>query len=181
MRLSETNQPRQVVLCDAGGRAIGLADAVAAHTGEGQRHLAFSVYVFSPDRRQLLIQQRSRDKILWPLAWANTCCSHPLPNEKPIDAGGRRLQEELGFTCDLVEGPAFEYRAEDPNGNGVEHEYDICLLGTWAGEPAPNPAEVMAWKWIDVDVLRTDMREHPQYYAPWLHIGLPLVLHHSSR
>jgi len=169
----------EVVLVDESDRELGRAPKLAAHRS-GQLHRALSVQL--QDRAgRLLLQKRHAGKYHSGGLWTNTCCSHPLPNEKPIDAGQRRLQEELGFTCDLVEGPAFEYRAEDPNGNGVEHEYDICLIGTWAGEPAPNPAEVMAWKWIDFDELRADMREHPQYYAPWLHIGLPLVLHHSSR
>src|SRR4029077_7014586 len=93
------NAARHVVLCDAAGRPHGTAEIVAAHSGEGQLHLAFSVFVFTPDRRSLLIQQRSREKRLWPLAWANTCCSHPRPGETAVEAGQRRLGEEMGFTC----------------------------------------------------------------------------------
>jgi isopentenyl-diphosphate delta-isomerase len=159
---------------------LGSADALSAHTGEGQLHLAFSVYVFSPDRRQLLIQQRSSEKMLWPLVWANTCCSHPRVNEPSIEAGRRRLLEEMGFICDLKTGPSFVYRAEDPDGRGVEHEYDICLIGTWSGEPAPNAGEVNAWKWIDVKQLIGEMESSPGRFAPWLHRGLPLVVVDST-
>jgi isopentenyl-diphosphate delta-isomerase len=167
---------RHVVLCDATGRPHGTAEIVAAHSGEGQLHLAFSVFVFSPDRRSLLIQQRSREKRLWPLAWANTCCSHPRPGESAVEAGQRRLGEEMGFTCPLTQGPEFVYRALDPHGNGVEHEYDVTLLGTYDGNPTPDPVEVAAWKWVDLDDLRSDLAARPGLYTPWLHAGLPKVV-----
>ena len=167
---------RQVILCDADGRPIGTAELFAAHTGNGQLHLAFSVYVFSEDGQRLLIQQRSAEKMLWPLVWANTCCSHPKADETPIEAGHRRLREELSIVCDLQHGPAFVYRAEDPNGRGVEHEYDICLIGMSSLDPTPNLSEVAAWRWVDVATLLREMREAPDRFAPWLHLGFPLVL-----
>src|SRR5205814_10092482 len=124
----------------------------------------------------LLIQQRSREKWLWPLAWANTCCSHPRPGETAVDAGRRRLGEEMGFTCPLTPGPEFVYRAADPHGNGVEHEYDVTLLGTYDGDPTPDPAEVAAWRWVELDELHRDLAARPDRYTPWLHAGLPKVL-----
>ena len=167
--------PRQVVLCDAAGRPTGAADILAAHSGEGQLHLAFSVFIFSPDRHSLLIQQRSRHKMLWPLAWANTCCSHPRPGEDAVEAGRRRLREEMGIDCELTAGPAFVYRAEDPQGRGVEHEYDVILLGTYVGDPNPDPAEVAAWRWVTLDELRVEMRSLPGDFAPWFHLGLAKI------
>src|SRR5262245_62399892 len=85
------NSPRQVILCDAAGRPTGSAELIAAHTGPGQLHLAFSVYILSPNRQFLLIQQRSAEKMLWPLVWANTCCSHPRAGGSPVGVGCRRL------------------------------------------------------------------------------------------
>src|SRR5262245_46130599 len=126
MSHSATSPPlprRTVTLCDASGRPLSTADILSAHTGEGLLHLAFSVYVFNPARQALLIQQRSRHKMLWPLVWANTCCSHPREGEGPVEAAGRRLREEMGFTCELTLGSAFVYRAVDPNNRGVEHEF----------------------------------------------------------
>jgi isopentenyl-diphosphate delta-isomerase len=167
---------RRVILCDAKGRPTGTADILAAHTGEGMLHLAFSVFIFSSDRRRVLIQQRSREKVLWPLAWANTCCSHPREGETAVAAGQRRLQEEMGFSCELTLGPEFVYRALDPNGRGVEHEYDAILLGTYDGDPQPVPAEVAAWKWVELESLQRDMQAQPERYAPWFPIGLRFAL-----
>src|SRR5262249_9736805 len=144
--------------------------------GTGQLHLAFSVFVFRPDGRALLIQQRSQEKRLWPLAWANTCCSHPRERETAVEAGQRRLGEEMGFTCPLTQGPEFVYYALDPHGNGVEYEYDVTLIGTFDADPTPDPAEVAAWKWVDLDELQRGMSAHWRTYTPWLHAGLPKVL-----
>ena len=82
----------------------------------------------------------------------------------------------MDIDCDLTVGPAFVYRAEDPQGHGVEHEYDAILLGTYSGDPHPDPAEVAAWKWIDLDQLRTEMAANPKSYAPWVHLGLPMIV-----
>jgi len=172
---SSATNPRQVILCDDIGSPVGTADLLSAHTDQGQLHLAFSVYLFSPNGR-LLIQQRSAGKMLWPLVWANTCCSHPRAGEDSIEAGRRRLREEMGLDCELNPGPEFVYRAEDPSGRGVEHEYDILLVGTCADDPRPDPAEVAAWKWVELQDLERDMRERPEQYAPWFHLGLPKVL-----
>jgi isopentenyl-diphosphate delta-isomerase len=82
----------------------------------------------------------------------------------------------LGIVCDLKLGPEFVYRAEDPSGRGVEHEYDICLVGKCSADPTPNAEEVAAWKWIEVEALQCEMRMRPDEFAPWLHLGLPHVL-----
>jgi isopentenyl-diphosphate delta-isomerase len=169
-----------VILCDAAGNELGIADLLQAHTGEGRLHRAFSVYVFSPDRRELLIQQRSAKKMLWPLIWANTCCSHPRPGETPLAAATRRTQEELGFCCPLTVGPSFVYRAVDPAGRGVEHEHLTILVGEARPEVRPNPDEVVEWKWVDVDKLRRGMAANPEAYAPWFRLGLERLVSNTS-
>ncbi len=165
---------RTVTLTDASGNRTGTADLLVAHSGEGMLHQAFSVYVFNLKRDSILIQLRSEKKMLWPLIWANTCCSHPYENEAAVVAGERRLGEELGFSCALIEGPSFVYRAVDPNGKGVEHEHVTILVGTV--DPSivvkPNPDEVADSRWITIKQLEEEMADKPEKYAPWFHLGL---------
>lgn len=170
---------RTVTLTDAWGHTLGTADLLAAHTGEGMLHLAFSVYLFDTSRKCLLIQRRSEKKMLWPLIWANTCCSHPFENESAIAAGERRLREEFGFSCPLIAGPSFIYRAVDPAKRGVEHEYVTILTGTVSKEiiPMPDPKEIDEWKWVNLTTLQGEMTEHQDSYAPWFHLGLQELLH----
>lgn len=169
---------RMVTLCDEQGHKTGESDLLSAHLGEGKLHIAFSVFLFTPDYTKTLIQQRSMRKMLWPGIWANTCCSHPFEHETPSQAGERRLQEELGISAQVTPELAFVYRAEDPNKRGVEHEYDTVLIGTMEESTPinPNPEEVHAWKWITLDELQKDMRSNPDTYAPWFHKGMMLLL-----
>ncbi len=172
---------RHVVLCDEGGQPLRTCDINQAHRHPGELHLAFSIYLFSPNRRSLLIQQRSPSKPLWPGIWANTCCSHPQWGEDAISAGRRRLLEELGIDTPLTQGPGFVYRAEEPSGRGVEHEYDLLLHGTFDRSPSPNPLEVTAWRWVALDELTSLLRHQPHQFAPWLHLGLPRLLAHLQQ
>lgn len=169
---------REVILTDSQGNETGLAEILDAHTGEGKLHKAFSVYVFGNDGNNILIQQRSKEKMLFPLVWANTCCSHPFPGEDTPTAGTRRLQEECGFTCTLEEAGTLVYRAEDPGGRGVEHEHVTLLRGNTDTESVlrPNPEEIENMLWMNVEDVLREMDETPEKYAPWFHLGLKQLL-----
>lgn len=166
----------EVILVDENGGEVGTANIIEAHTGNGLLHRAFSVYVFRNGRKELLLQKRSDKKMLWPLIWANTCCSHPRVGESARQAGERRLREEMGFTTSLSDGPSFVYRAEDV-GRGVEHEHLTLLIGQVDDAAvAPDPEEVAEYKWMNVDELLQDFDKNGDQYAPWLKLGLPKLV-----
>lgn len=171
-----------VILCDENGAPTGAARREEAHSGSGLLHRAFSVFVFRKGRRELLIQQRSSEKPLFPLLWANTCCSHLREGETLVGAGKSRLKQELGLDCDLTESTSFVYRAEDPQGKGTEYEYDTILLSMVQGDPPlrPDPREVNAYRWTDVEKLTKDMHVNPQRYAPWFHLSLAMIMRKAT-
>lgn len=171
----------RVLLVTEDGMPMGTEDRQRAHASPGMLHRAFSVFVFRSGRKELLIQQRSSAKSLFPLLWANTCCSHLREGEILPDAAQLRLHQELGFTCPLKTGPSFVYRADDLEGRGTEYEYDTILTGTVTGDPPlhPDPAEVNAVKWIATEELVKDMHTHPTLYAPWFHLAFPMVMRPS--
>ncbi len=173
---------RRIVLCDESGAACGRCTVLEAHTGAGRLHRAFSVFVFNQDGCELIIQQRNPAKLLFGGLWANTCCSHPRPEDGDdiVTAGKRRLQEECGFSVDLQVAGRFVYRADDPNGAGAEHEHDTVLVGLARTTTAlsPDPAEVAAWRWIGISELQRELAEHPELYAPWLPPALGIALAH---
>ena len=166
-----------VLLCDENGTVTGSADRAEAHAGKGKLHRAFSVFLFRRNGTEILIQRRSDKKALFPLLWANTCCSHLQEHETVVTAGKQRLREELGITCTLTEGPSFVYRAEDGE-RGSEYEYDTILTGEVTGDPdvKPDPEEVADWKWMTLTKLRDDMGHDPKQFAPWFILGLAMVL-----
>jgi isopentenyl-diphosphate delta-isomerase len=138
----------------------------------GLRHPAVSVFVLDGDRT--LIQCRALTKHHTPGLWANACCTHPRWNEDPATCATRRLGEELGVTvsklapCDQI-----EYRA-DVGGGMVEHE--VVHLFTANLDPhstvTPDPAEVMAVRWLAIGALRAEVAATPQAFTPWLRIYL---------
>jgi len=138
----------------------------------GLKHKAVSVFVMN--RGRVLIQQRAMDKYHTPGLWANTCCTHPEWDEDASDCAVRRLQEELGITglCPTHR-EQIEYRADVGNGL-IEHEVVEVFVADAPGDLriTPDPAEVMATRWMDFDDLRTDIAHHPGDYTPWLRIYL---------
>ena len=101
--------------------------------------------------------------------WTNTCCSHQRDGEENIEAGLRRLQEEMGFETPLEYLFNFIYRAPFDNGL-TEHELDHVMLGRFEGEPSINPEEVASWKWMDIDLIHADLNNNPADYTVWFAI-----------
>jgi isopentenyl-diphosphate delta-isomerase len=128
----------------------------------------FSVFIFN-DKDELMLQQRAKTKYHSPELWTNTCCSHQRDGENNIDAGTRRLQEEMGFVTSLKEVGSFIYKAPFDNGL-TEHEYDHIMIGYYNNDPKPNPDEVEAYKWMQLDAVKLDIASHPDRYTEWFKI-----------
>lgn len=168
-------QTRTVTQVTSDGTPVKEIDILEAHRTPGILHRAFSVFVFSPDGTKLMIQKRFGGKPTFGGLWGNTCCSHQFPAEGDVEAGVRRLEEEMGFSVPLIKGDTFVYQANDPRGNGFsEHEHDTMLLGhaPESVQVVMNPAEAEDWKWVPVADLRRDIAAHPDRYVPWLPIAL---------
>ena len=157
----------QVILVNEKDEQIGLMPKMEAHE-KALLHRAFSVFVFN-DNNELMIQQRAAHKYHSPLLWTNTCCSHQREGESNIEAGKRRLLEEMGFTTDLEESISFIYKAPFDNGL-TEHEFDHILIGHYNEEPNINPDEVASWKWMSLEAVKADISQHPSLYTEWFKI-----------
>ncbi len=156
-----------VILVNEQDEQIGLMPKMEAHE-KALLHRAFSVFVFN-DKDELLLQQRALSKYHSPGLWTNTCCSHQRAGESSVEAGTRRLKEEMGFTTDLRESISFIYKAPFDNGL-TEHEYDHILIGTYNDDPDINKEEVAAWKWMKPEDVKEDIANHPEQYTEWFKI-----------
>lgn len=160
-------QEEQVILVNEQDEKIGLMPKMEAHE-KAVLHRAFSVFVFN-DKNQLLLQQRAAHKYHSPLLWTNTCCSHQRDGEENVEAGKRRLQEEMGFVCDLKEVTWFIYKAPFDNGL-TEHELDHILIGYHNENPTLNREEAENFKWMTIEEVKNDMQMHPEIYTEWFKI-----------
>ena len=123
-----------VILVDQNDNKVGLMPKMMAHE-KALLHRAFSVFIFN-DNNELMLQQRALDKYHSPGLWTNTCCSHQRDHESNIEAGKRRLLEEMGFSVELKEVTSFIYKASFDNGL-TEHEFDHILVGHYNVDPIP--------------------------------------------
>lgn len=160
-------QEENVILVNQNDEQIGLMPKMEAHE-KAVLHRAFSVFVLN-DKNEIMLQQRAHQKYHSPLLWTNTCCSHQRAGETNIQAGSRRLFEEMGFETTLKELFHFIYKAPFDNGL-TEHELDHVMIGYYNEEPKINPEEVESWKWMSIDDVAKDIQLQPNIYTVWFKI-----------
>ncbi len=156
-----------VILVDQHDNPIGTMPKMEAHQ-KAQLHRAFSVFILN-DNNEIMLQQRAQHKYHSPLLWTNTCCSHQRVGETNIEAGKRRLFEEMGFVTELRELFHFIYKAPFDNGL-TEHELDHVMIGYYNDFPNINPEEVASWKWMAIADVKDDMANNPGKYTVWFRI-----------
>lgn len=157
----------QVILVDIHDTPIGTMNKMEAHE-KAVLHRAFSVFILN-ENNEVMLQQRAAHKYHSPLLWTNTCCSHQRVGETNIEAGKRRLFEEMGFTAELKELFHFIYKAPFDNGL-TEHELDHVMIGYSNENPVINPEEVESWKWMSIEAIKEDMNVNPKDYTVWFTI-----------
>jgi len=160
-------EEEKVILVNSNNEPIGLMPKMEAHE-KALLHRAFSVFVINSNN-EMMLQQRALQKYHSPGLWTNTCCSHQRDGEENIEAGLRRLQEEMGFETPLEYLFNFIYKAPFDNGL-TEHELDHVMLGRYEAEPSINPEEVASWKWMDIDLIHADLINNPANYTVWFAI-----------
>lgn len=160
-----------VVLVDKNDRKIGLMEKLAAHRGSGEMHRAVSVLLYRKKNgmTEVLLQQRSKNKLLWSLFWSNTVCTHPRDGEAPVDCAVRRLQEEMEIfmrSADIQFLFTLLYQA-CYNDELSEHELDYVFVGEWDGEYQINTDESNDAKWMAWEEVKKDVHDNSQNYTPW--------------
>lgn len=166
----------QVILVDENDNPTGIAEKLAAHRA-ALCHRAFSIFIFrDTSAQELLLQKRAPHKYHSPALWTNTCCSHPRPSESVLDAGKRRLQEEMGIETELKSVGYFHYIAHFPNGL-TENEVDHVLVGFLTqADFQVNPEEVADYRWMTLAALRQELAATPEQFTPWLEQALNVVV-----
>jgi isopentenyl-diphosphate delta-isomerase len=155
----------KVILIDEGNRRLGSAEKLHAHRA-GLLHRAFSVFLVD-DKGRVLLQRRSPEKYHSGGLWANSCCGHPRPNERTLQAAQRRVREELGTTSQLRFGFRTRYRAEFDNGL-IENEIVYVFFGGYSGRCDLNPHEVSEIKFCDIRNVASQIESGAHEFAYWL-------------
>ena len=155
-----------LILVDESDREVGHLSKAKCHDGQGVLHRAFSLLIFNDDG-ELLLQQRSPSKRLWPLFWSNSCCSHPRRAESMETAIHRRLYEELGLRCPLQFLFKFQYQAQFETA-GSEQELCSVFIGRSREPVRSDPSEIQALRWIAPEVLEAELAgKEADKFTPW--------------
>lgn len=178
MNINETIE--LVTLVDKNGNVRGYAEKIDAHL-RGDLHLAFSLMVTRQTEGDVeyLLQRRALNKYHSGGLWANTCCSHPRPNETIEEAAQRRVYEELGVSKRLnlktIGQICYEHSLDN---NMIEHEYDHIVISqvdelSWQA----NIDEAMDVKWWkEKDVIRA-LNEEQSIFVAWFAEVFEVVMH----
>lgn len=164
---TQTSTPTQelVVLVDEENNILGTMPKANVHGKETPLHRAFSSFIFNSEK-QILLQQRSHEKVTWPLVWSNSCCGHPGLDESNVVAAQRRLKDELGLNVTDIKEVA-PYRYQFSKDGVMENEICPILIGTTDQEPVINPHEVEAIKWMQWKDFLTEIKDNVDAYSPW--------------
>ncbi|HDL18638.1 MAG TPA: isopentenyl-diphosphate Delta-isomerase [Bacteroidetes bacterium] len=158
-------EDEKLIVVNENDRVLSYRSKAECHNGDGILHRAFSIFIFN-DKMQLLIQKRAEQKRLWPLYWANSCCSHPRKGENFTGATQRRLYEEVGIKTPLKYLFKFQYTAKYKN-EGAENELCSVFVGKSNDRAIVNNNEIVEWKFIDIPELEKEFESHPENYTPW--------------
>jgi len=167
-----------VTLVDNSGKITGYAEKITAHL-RGDLHLAFSLMIIrrKDDQIEYLLQRRALHKYHSGGLWANTCCSHPLPNENLKDAARRRVSEELGINefLPMSHIGQIQYKYQLDN-NMIEHELDKILITEMDSiQWEQNVDEVMEIRWWKEHEILQQLDTVPNIFAKWF----PKVFEHT--
>ncbi len=180
----------KLILVNTNDQVVGSVAKIDAHLKIMQNkypHRAFSVFLFN-QKNELLLQQRSDKKITFPGLWSNTCCSHPLYNEREINevenmgiklAAIRRMKEELGLNTEIENYSLYQkmlYRAESGH-MFEEFELDYILLSKFDFniheiKKNLNKNEVSDVRLIEQNELIQEVNNNKLRVTPWLNMIL---------
>ncbi|KAJ9602707.1 isopentenyl-diphosphate delta-isomerase idi1 [Cladophialophora chaetospira] len=188
------------IVLDTNDMPIGSASKKACHLmtniNQGLLHRAFSAFVFHPETKKLLLQQRASEKITFPDMWTNTCCSHPLAH--PAETGNgdllsnvegakraaqRKLNHELGIPASQVPVSNFSYLTRihylaPSDGKWGEHEIDYILFIEADVTLEINKNEVQDTRWVSPEELKQMFKDVESQsgkdsalkYTPWFRL-----------
>jgi len=160
-----SSEAEELILVDDDDNEAGFSSKAECHDGSGVLHRAFSLFLFD-EAGELLLQQRSAAKRLWPGFWSNSICSHPRRGESMLVATRRRLRDELNIEASLEFVYKFRYEAKFGD-SGSENELCYVYLGKIDGSVKPNEHEISAIRFVRPDDLAREFAASPAIFTPW--------------
>lgn len=154
--MPKTDLTERFPIVDSEGRTIGSATRAECHDGRSMLlHPVVHLHVLSPDRKSILLQQRSLAKDIQPGRWDTAVGGHVDLDESVAEALVREAREELGIDAATARPLCrYEWRSERErelvNVNILFAAHDSLTL-------SPDPDEVSDvrfWSLDEIDEAR---------------------------
>jgi len=144
----KTNTPEEVVdLVDENDNVIGTAKKGMANSDPKLIHREIAIILVNKNG-EVLLQQRSHKKKVFPGVWTTSCGGHVFRGASPEETAHRELQEELGFDTELTFFKKF--LRKEPN----ETHFSYWFWGTYEDEKITiEPEEVEGVDWANEEKL----------------------------
>jgi len=126
--MNADNLSEEIALYNQEGQQIGGIERQTAHSDRRYLHGAVHIFLFNQNR-ELLLQLRSRNKILLPLRFDISAGGHIAFGEREDIAAMRELEEELGVREAKIE-PLYQYIWEGRS----EREYVFTYITFYDGK-----------------------------------------------
>lgn len=149
------------------GSAAGKKSRKEVHR-KGYWHKAVNIIV-QRSSGNILIQQRSSAKDIFPDAWDFSVCEHLKPGEDFSQAAERGLREELGILDCPVElvSDIIQSKVYVPELGISDNEMQLCFLTKYDGPVSLCQEEVAAVEEIAVTELLEKIRLNQILITPW--------------
>ncbi len=157
---NHTNPAELLAVVDSRDNEIGAERRDIIHR-DHLLHRAIHLFIFRPDG-QLLLQQRSPQKDMYPLHW-ECVGGHLGPGEKYRDCAIREANEELGIhLTDITE---IAKLTASPQ---TDHEFITVYTATTNAQIHPDPAEIIATDWCTPARWQQEIQLQTRPFSPTL-------------
>jgi len=157
--------PESLILVDRFGRRTGVANRDECHRGEGMRHRAFVIFIFTGDGR-VLVQKRVRRK-LGGGRWDVSATSHVCANESYDAAISRCIHHELGITAVVRPVYRLAYIYHQQLGDSAEYEHCSLFLMNYDGVVNVNASEADEIRWVEYTELKRWFEQDENRFTSW--------------
>ncbi len=158
------DEEEMVDVVDENNEVVGKSSRKEAHV-RGHIHRALSVLILN-SKGQILLQKRSANKSVHPLAWDLSTSEHLLSGESYEEAGVRSVKEELGVEASVITATeATLQRREYQVGGKTVYENEIVLMlrAEHEGPFKVDPAEVHSAEFFTVEEIEKKIRDKEEF------------------
>lgn len=157
-----------IEIVDIKGKVIGKSSRSTAYS-KGLLHKAVNIVILNK-KRQIYLQQRSKNKSSFPLFWDISVSEHIKPNESYKEAALRGINEELSIETVLkkIRGKHIQ-RSQYKAGNNQIIEYELVELyaGKLQGKIGINESEVRSGVFLSLEKIQKGMQTNKINFTPW--------------